>query len=519
MKQSLVGGNPAHLLVENEVERSKNVVLEILSDIMAALRDIKDLASTEDILNESLHIINDSLNTLETNAIFREFYAVEGPIGELTYKVDVYLTKLTNKVFVYLNKMTGRILYPLMRKLPELVDIKNRIRLLLASFRRPLPPAISRMNADNNAEWARQNAERDAERDVETDEYRQLAKSKDAVHGIIARQEREWEAMVARETEEQQNDEKLLSVLSTKYNELAQDYKDNPEHYKKTEPMRHTVCRFNSPYKAFSAYFNGIELGEHPQFAKCGITKMCCSIAGCESVTPEIMQDMSKCGIYTIGIGYSYKKLMNVQIPGILTGKVEFGETMEEGARREIREELGLTDKQFWLEKIRQGVYRMKLALDGAPVRVKEVETPAKPGAKISVLFAGSEQDMLGIARNISRIDSDNISHFVICPVQVSISLLRAIKDSTKRLNRVSTRYFVKRDGSGYTITLARLREQSTATYQHLNLQPRNTEAVATSAASAASRLASSTSAATSAASAAAGERPGYQPLQLRKPT
>jgi hypothetical protein len=52
LKQSLVGGYPAHLLVENEVERSKNVVLEILSDIMAALRDIKDLASTEDILNE-----------------------------------------------------------------------------------------------------------------------------------------------------------------------------------------------------------------------------------------------------------------------------------------------------------------------------------------------------------------------------------------------------------------------------------------------------------------------------------
>ena len=523
LKQSLVGGNPAHLLVENEVERSKNVVLEILSDITAALGDIEDLASTEDILNESLHIINDSLNTLETNAIFREFYVVEGRIRELT-----------NKVFGYLNKLTGRILDPPVRKLPELVDIKRRIRLLLASLSRPLPPEISRRNAEIDAEWARQNAERDAIiRDMDAMQHddqrqRRLAEGTLAVQeSIRTREAIEREAMEVMErkarehrkawletiyAEEQQNDGKLLSVLSTKYDELAQDYKDNPENYNKTEPMRHTVCGFNSPYKAFSAYFNGIELGGHPRsmFAKCGITKMCCSISGCKSVTPEIMEDMLGFGTYTIGIGYSYEKVMDVQIPGILTGKVEFGETMEKGARREIREELGLTDRQFWLEKISRGVYRMQLTLDDAPVGRDETVTPANPGDKISVLFAGSEQDMLRIARNISGINSDNISHFVICPVQVSISLLRVIRDSTEQLSEISTRYFVERDGSGYTITLARLREQSTATSRL---------ASSTSAAAAAAGIsATSAAAGISATSAAAGERPEHQPLQPRKP-
>lgn len=463
LKQSLVGGNPAHLLVENEVERSKNVVLEILSDIMAALGDIEDLASTEDILNESLHIINDSLNTLETNAIFREFYPVEGPIR-----------KLANEVRDNINRLTGGILDPPVRRLPELVDIKRRIMMLLASFRRPPHPETIRRNAEIDAEWARQNAERDAViRDMdamqhETDDQRQRR----LAEGTLAVQEsiRTREAL-EREAEEQQNDGRLLSALSTKYDKIAQDYKDHPENYNKTEPMRHTVCGFNSQYKAFSAYFNGIELGGRSMFAKCGITKMCCSISGCKSVTPGMMEDTMGFGTYTIGIGYSSERVMDVQIPGILTGKVEFGETMEEGARREIREELGLTDKQFWLEKIRRGVYRMQLALDGVPVGRAETVTPASQRDKISVLFAGSEQDMLRIARNISGINSDNISHFVICPVQVSISLLRVIRDSTEQLSGISTRYFVERDGSGYTITLARLRP--TATYQHLRLQSR----------------------------------------------
>jgi hypothetical protein len=240
--------------------------------------------------------------------------------------------------------------------------------------------------------------------------------------------------------------------------------------------MRHTVCDFNSPAKVFSAYFNGIVFGMEPNamYARCGITKMCCTISGCD-VTPEMMEHMLEYGDYTIGIGYNTGDLMDVQIPGILTGKVDLGahggETHIGAARREIREELGLKDNQFYLEQIARKVYRMRLTLDRSTDRSTDRERDDKEavrnGDKIRVLFSGSHSDMQRIAQNISNVNSDNITHFIISPVRVSHQFMVHIREFVSGLCQKSryekanamrtARYFIERlpeSRDEYKITL-----------------------------------------------------------------
>jgi hypothetical protein len=288
------------------------------------------------------------------------------------------------------------------------------------------------------------------------------------------------------------SDNILLRVLHEEYEKLVQNYKG-------FEPMRHVVCEFNSPDKAFSAYCNSLVPGvvQSNTFVKFGITKMCCSLAGCIKVTKDMMIEMLQHGTHTIGIGYNVGNEMDVQIPGILTGKVNIkkhNDTTRIGAaRREIREELGLSDDQFCLNEIQVGVYKMILTFDKKKDDC-EMENTGHiiHGDKIHVLFAGSEADMLKIAPNIRNVVSDAISHFIICPVQVSIKFLNDIRHVVAHLLKlppnkqmkglIEMRYFITKsymceDINKYETTKVTIRThnpQPQRTYQHLQLQRRH---------------------------------------------